>query len=52
MSQRLSNCSAFNDHIMLFSLRDVATNTTIVGKELHVHNAVINNAINESTSIS
>ena len=52
MSQRLSNCGAFNDHIMLFSLCDVATNTTIVSKELHVHNAVINNAINWSTSIS
>ena len=28
---------------MLFTLPDAATNTTIVNKELHLHNAVINN---------
>ena len=28
---------------MLFTLPDGATNTTIVSKELHLHNAVINN---------
>ena len=44
MYQHLSNCSAFNDHIMLFTLPDAITNTTIVSKELHLHNAVINNA--------
>ena len=43
MYQHLSNCSAFNDHIMLFTLPDAATGTTIVSKELHLHNAVINN---------
>ena len=43
MYQHLSNCSAFNDHIMLFTLPDAATNTTIFSKELHLHNAVINN---------
>ena len=43
MYQHLSNCSAFNDHIMLFTPPDVATDTTIVSKELHFHNAVINN---------
>ena len=43
MYQHLSNCSAFNDHIMLFTLPDAAADTTIVSKELHLHNAVINN---------
>ena len=43
MYQHLSNCSAFNDHIMQFTLPDTATDTTIVSKELHLHNAVINN---------
>ena len=42
MYQHLSNCSALNDHIMLFTVPDTATNTTIVSKELHLHNAVIN----------
>ena len=28
---------------MLFTLPDAATNTTIVSKELHLHNAIINN---------
>ena len=42
MYQHLSNCSAFNDHIMLFTLPDAAADTTIVSKELHLHNAVIN----------
>ena len=28
---------------MLFTFRDVATDTTIVGKELHLHNGVTNN---------
>ena len=27
---------------MLFTLPDAATNTTIVNKELHFHNAIIN----------
>ena len=43
MYQHLSNCSAFNDHIILFTLPDAAVDTTIVSKELHLHNAVINN---------
>ena len=46
MYQELSNCSAFNDHIMLFTLPDAAAsakNTTIISKELHLHNVVINN---------
>ena len=43
MYQHLSNCSAFNDHIMLFILPDATTNTTIVSNELHLHNAVIYN---------
>ena len=43
MYQHLSNCCAFNDHIMLFTLPDAATGTTIVSKELHLHNVVINN---------
>ena len=34
MYQHLSNCSAFNNHIMLFTLPDAATHTTIVSKEL------------------
>ena len=41
--QHLRNCSILNDHIMLFTLPDAATNTTIVSKELHLHNAIINN---------
>ena len=43
MYQHLSNFSAFNDHIMLFTVPDAATDTTIVSKELHFHNEVINN---------
>ena len=44
MYQHLSNCYEFNDHITLFILPDAATiNTTIVNKELHLHNAIINN---------
>ena len=43
MYQHLSSCCAFNDHIMLFTLPDAATNTTIVSKELHLHNVVMNN---------
>ena len=43
MYQNLSNFRAFNDHIMLFTLPDAALDTTIVSKELHLHNAVINN---------
>ena len=43
MYGHLINFSAFNDHIMLFTLPDAATDTTIVSKELHLHNAVINN---------
>ena len=43
MYQRLSNCSAFNDHVMLFTLLDGATNTAIVIRKLHLHNAIINN---------
>ena len=42
MYQHLSNCSAFNDHVMLFTLPDAATNTTIVSKELHLHDVVVN----------
>ena len=43
MYQNLRNFSAFNDHIMLFTLPDAALDTTIVSKEFHLHNAVINN---------
>ena len=43
MYQDLSNCGAFNDHIMLFTLSEVAISSTIVNKELHLHNAVIYN---------
>ena len=43
MYQHLSNCSAFNDHIMLFTLPDAAADTFIISKELHLHNTVINN---------
>ena len=43
MYQHLSNCCAFNDHIMLFTFPDAATGTTIVSKGLHLHNVVINN---------
>ena len=43
MFQHLSNCSALNDHIMLFTLPDAATHTTIVSKEFHLHNVAINN---------
>ena len=43
MYQLLSNCCAFNDYIMLFTLPDAATNITIINKELHLHNALINN---------
>ena len=42
MYQHLSNCGAFNDH-MLFTLPDAAADTTIVSKELLLHNAVIIN---------
>ena len=37
------NCSEFNEHIMLFTLPDTPPDTTIVSKELHLHNTVINN---------
>ena len=43
MYQHLSICSAFNGQIMLFTLPDAATDTTIASKELHLHYAVINN---------
>ena len=43
MYQHLSNCSGFNECIMLFALPDTATGTTIISKELHLHNVVINN---------
>ena len=43
MYQHLSNCSAFNECIMLFALPDTATGTTIINKELHLRNIVINN---------
>ena len=43
MYEHLSNCCEFNDHIMLFTLPDAATNTTIVNKKLHLHNVKINN---------
>ena len=43
MYQHLTNCSAFNDHITLFTLPDVAANTTIISKELHLHDVVIIN---------
>ena len=39
----LSNCSAFNDHIMLLTLPHAATDTNIVSKELNLHNVVISN---------
>ena len=41
--QHLSNWSASNDHIKLFTLLDAAIDTTIVSKESHLHNALINN---------
>ena len=41
--QELSICSAFNDHIMAFTLSDVATSSTIDNKELHPHNVIISN---------
>ena len=51
--QHLSNFRAFNDHIMLFTLPDAATNTTIVTKELYLHNAVTNNVKNlDKTNVS
>ena len=45
MVQKLTsdNCSAFNENITLFTLPDAAADTTILSKELHLHNAVINN---------
>ena len=45
MYHDLSNCSAFNDHLMLFTLLDIATNITIVSKELHLHNVVLNDVV-------
>ena len=45
MIQHLSNCRAFNDHIMLFLVPDAATNTTVVNNELHLHNVVINDVV-------
>ena len=42
MYGHLSNCSAFNDHIVSSTLSDAAADTTIVSKELHLHNAIIN----------
>ena len=41
MYQHQSNCDEFNDHIMLYRVPDTATDTNIVSKELHLHNAVI-----------
>ena len=41
--QELSICSAFNDHLMAFTLLDVATSSTIVNKELHPNNVIISN---------
>ena len=43
LNYALSNCSVLNDHIMLFTLPDAATDTTIDSKELHLHNSKINN---------
>ena len=43
LSPDLSNCTVFNDHIMLFTLPDEATDSTIVTKELNFHNGVYNN---------
>ena len=43
MYQHLSNRNAFNDHITLFTLPDVASSTTIISKVLHLHNTIINN---------
>ena len=43
MYQDLSSCNAFNDHIMLFTLPDEGTNSTVISKELYLHNALINN---------
>ena len=45
MCQHLSKFSAFNDHIILFTLPDAATDTTTFSKELHLQNAVINSII-------
>ena len=45
MYHDLSNCSAFNDHLMLFTLLDIVTNITIVSKELHLHNVVLNDVV-------
>ena len=41
--QLLSNCSAFNDYIMLITLVDAATNTIIISKQLDLCNVVIYN---------
>ena len=43
LTNMVQKLRAFIDHIMLFTLWDAATNTTIVNKELHLHNAVISN---------
>ena len=43
MYQHLSNCSAFNDHIMVFTFPDAAADTTVVIKGIYLHNVVINN---------
>ena len=43
MYQHLRNCSVFNYYVMLFTVLDGTTNTAIVNKELHLHNAVIIN---------
>ena len=43
MYQHIHNFSAFKGHIMLLTPPDTATNSTIVSKESHLHNVVINN---------
>ena len=43
MYQDLSSCNAVNDHIMLFTLPDEGTNSAVINKEFHLHNALINN---------
>lgn len=44
MYQHLINCTAFDDQLKLFALPDVSSENTIVNKEDHLYNAVINNA--------
>ena len=43
MYQHLTNCAGFEEYLRFYALPDMDTANTIVSKDLHMHNAVIDN---------